>query len=223
MKLRWIATATLAASAALAPAAFAADEDPGQKAFVAAYVDSINSRDAAQRLALVHSGSRHCVQDPGALQQTAASRRLASMIPADYRWGVVEYPANIPLMFEDKYDYPVRPTHIIELLYDRSPTQKTSLVIQAARDGADWREVVPCKKPAVMEQLRAARAEQAKHMARADALLAQMRPEVRAEIVKMVRDGRKHDAIKHYHSSAGEDLSVAKYVVERLSETVMVQ
>jgi ribosomal protein L7/L12 len=39
----------------------------------------------------------------------------------------------------------------------------------------------------------------------------------------MVRDGRKVDAIKHYRSAVGEDLSMAKYVVDRLAETVVVQ
>jgi ribosomal protein L7/L12 len=223
MHLTRIAVAVLVTSW-LTPPALAANGEPGQQEFVSALVTAINAQDLNGRRGLVHSGTRHCAQDAATDDREAALRRRSSTsIPDDYRWAAIALPADVPLMFADRVDYPVRPTHVLEIFYQRNPHQISSLVVQIARDGADWREVVPCVKPAALAEMRAARAARDKQMERVEALLAQMRPELRDEILKMVRDGRKVDAIKHYRSAVGEDLSMAKYVVDRLAETVVVQ
>jgi len=63
---------------------------------------------------------------------------------------------------------------------------------------------------------RAAKKKGAAQDARVKALAAALADPLRAEILALVKAGKKIDAVKHYQAASGEDLTTAKSVVEAL-------
>jgi hypothetical protein len=125
--------------------------------------------------------------------------------------------AGQPLLFADKFDYPVRPTHHLQLDFQPEPMRSSTVLLQVAREEGRWYEVTPCPKPATIAAVKAAREAEAKRLERVQALVASAAPELRETVVRLYQDGRRIDAIKHYAGATGEDLTTAKDVVERLA------
>lgn len=196
----------------------ARSQEAGQTAFVQKLVEAINSKSIERRQGLLHPRSLPCATGKTpSFYSEMATRQARQTVPANYSWKITSVPPDRDPLFADKLDYPIRPTHLLQLEFPTGPTSSTALVLQIVYDAGEWREVTACPKPetiAAAKVAEEARAEQAKKV---DALLAKISPELRLAVVKLLKEGRRVEAIKHYANRSGEDLSTAKDVVERLA------
>jgi ribosomal protein L7/L12 len=214
---RRVAHATAAALLFAGPAAFAAT-DPQAQAFVEALVSAINSKDTAKRKALVHPDSLRCATaGSDALLDAQFARQARRAVPANVTWSLTPAPPGLPL-FADKLDYPVRPTHRLQLDFSTGPNRSTTMVLQMARHGGAWRQVSACPKPETVAAAKAASQARAQHRQKVERLLKDLSPKVKDEVVALLKDGRRIDAIKAYRAASGEDLVTAKSVVDAIEE-----
>jgi hypothetical protein len=202
---------------AVGGAAAAQTADDGA-AFVKSLVEAINSKSVAQRKALLHPTSLPCAAGEAApLFDQILARQMREPVPANPRWSMRALPADQPLMFADTFDYPVRPTHVLQIDVEQGPTRGRTFLLQVVRDGAAWREVLPCPKPETLVEARAAAQARAKQDERVRDLAAKTAPGLRDTVVKLYEDGQRVDAFNHYARVSGEDLATAKAVVELLA------
>ena len=191
--------------------------DPQAQAFVQALVEAINSKDAAKRKALVHPGSLRCATEQDTLLDEQFARQARRGIPLNVSWTLTPAHPGQPL-FADKFDYPVRPTHLLQLDFDTGPNRSTTLLLQLAKLGSEWREVSACPKPETLAAAKAASLARAQHREKVEQLLKSISPKVKEEVVALLKEGRKIEAIKAYRAASGEGLAVSKSVVDAIQE-----
>lgn len=201
-------------AAALGLTAAAQTADPAARAFVMQLVDAINRADTASRRALMHPDALRCEQ--AAADSGWAPKR--GPIPAGFRWHIDPMPAGSKGFFADRFDYPVVPTHQLQIDYETAPNRSTSVMLQLVRDRGQWREVTGCPKPQTIEAARQAAPLRAQQQDRIAQVAARLAPGLKADVLKLVAEGRKIDAIIQVRQATGEDLTVAKGVVDRLIE-----
>jgi hypothetical protein len=186
-------------------------------AFVEELVAAINSKSPDRRKALLHPKARVCATEASdSLQEEMFGRQAHRGIPTNYKWTVTPVPSSQPPLFADKFDYPIRPTHRLEIDYATGPTSSTSIVLQLVYDANQWREVTACPKPGTIEAAREAKKLRAKQAERVRALVAEVPPTLKNEMLKLIKEGRRVGAITRYATASGEDLATAKSVVEHL-------
>jgi hypothetical protein len=204
--------------AATAPAA--GQESEADRTFVAAFVAAVNARTVDARAALVHPQSRPCTSGgPGEWWTLSVARQAKEAIPANYKWTIKSLPAGEPPPFGDKFDYPVRPTHALQLDMRPEPYTFRTMLVQLAKAGERWAEVVPCAKPETQAAIRATLEAKARQAERVKALVASMPPVLRETVLAEIRAGRPVTAAQTYSRASGEDLTTATDVVELLTET----
>jgi hypothetical protein len=200
----------------LAPSvASASSRDPAQAAFVQRVVEAINSQDPARQKALVHPKSVCTDVEPMSFFSAPSAPRRP--VPPTYRWMINEA-APGPPMFSDKLDYPVRPTHLLQIDYETGPTAGQTLVLQVARSGARWYVIAVCPKPATLGEIGAAKKAEGERAQQVRARIDGMPPALRQAVLDLVKQGQRIAAIRHYEREAGVDLTMAKDVVDRLIE-----
>lgn len=193
--------------------------DPQAQAFVEALVTAINSKDAAKRKALVHPDSLRCATEQDTLLDEQFARQARLPVPTDVSWTLTPAHPGQPL-FADKFDYPVRPTHLLQLDFSTGPNRSTTLLLQLAKHGNDWREVSACPKPETVAAAKVAAQARAQHREKVEQLLKDISPKLKDEVVAMLKDGRKIDAIKAYRAATGEGLATSKSVVDAIEESL---
>ena len=88
-------------------------QDSEARSFVVRMVEVINSKSLERRRALLHPASVPCASiEPELFYARMVTRQSRDPIPADYTWKLDPVPPDEPLMFADKLDYRVRPTHM---------------------------------------------------------------------------------------------------------------
>lgn len=75
-----------------------------------------------------------------------------------------------------------------------------------------------CPKPETVAAAKAASQARAQHRQKVERLLKDVSPKVKDEVVALLKDGRRIDAIKAYRAASGEDLVTAKSVVDAIEE-----
>jgi ribosomal protein L7/L12 len=205
----------LLAAAALACGTSAAqNSDPQARAFVQQLVDAINRGDPAARRALMHPAALRCERQAG----TDAGMPRRATIPPGYRWRIEALPAGSHGLFSDRFDYAVAPTHRLHIDYDSAPNRSDSVLLQLVRESSGtWREVTGCPTAKTVEEARAAAPQRAELEARITRVSTQLSPALKAEATKLLAEGRKIDAIRRVREATGEELVVAKGVVDRLA------
>ena len=193
----------------------AAQDTDGSRAFVEEVVAAINSKSVERRKALLHPTTLACPRPQ--LFDDVFARQTAHTVPAGYRWTTTSIPPGQPLLFADKFDYAIRPSHELQIDYATSPTHSVTLVLYVVRDGHRWRQVLGCPTADTVAQARATKAGGAKRAERVRALVTATSPELREAVLKLYREWRRLDAYKHYERASGEDLATAKDVVELLA------
>lgn len=191
--------------------------DPQAQAFVQALVEAINSKDTAKRKALVHPGSLQCATQQDTLLDEQFARQARLPVPTNGRWTLTPAHPGQPL-FADKFDYPVRPTHLLQLDFETGPNRSTTLLLQLAKHGNDWREVSACPKPETAAAAKVASQARARQQEKVAQLLKSIPPKLKHEVVALLKDGRKIDAIRHYRAASNEDLSTAKAVIDAIQD-----
>jgi hypothetical protein len=216
--LAWAGAGLLLAGIPPARAA-APDGASGDRLFVSGVVSAINSKSVEKRVALLHSQSLACVRaDNDSIYRDLFARQARRHIPPTYRFTITAVKKGEPPPFADLFQYPVIPTHVLELTFDTGPTSSTTLVLQLAREKGAWREVVGCPKPGTAALMRVAREERLRESRHAQDLAARISPSLRDSIMTMFRNGRRIEAYQAYAASSGEDLATAKQVVDLLAD-----
>jgi hypothetical protein len=210
------AALALGASTPARPAAPTADSD---RRFVSEIVGAINSKSVEKRVALLHSKSLPCVRADGdSIFRDMFVRQARRHIPSNYRSTITPLAKGEGAPFADLFTYPVLPTHVLELTFDTGAASSTTLVLQVAREGGAWREVVGCPKPGTVALMRSAREERRKEAAHAQELAARMAPGLRDSVLTLFRQGHRVEAYQRYAKASGEDLATAKQVVDLLAD-----
>ena len=175
-------------------------------------VSAINARDINARRALLH---------PEALQCTVgdSANQWALEVQKQFRFRIGEFRTTLSpvteLPWRERYDYPVTPTHRLQLLFDRPGEPVRSYagsvdMLLALHEGR-WLEVPGCPKGSVPR-----RAEGISSPQRVQALVAGMQPSLRREITDLMRQGRRTDAIRRYQQATGEDVLTGHDVVDQV-------
>jgi hypothetical protein len=187
-------------------------------AFVKEMVEAINGKSPERRKALLHPASLPCTRgEAGVFYDEAIARQARRTVSTNYTWKITPLSPDQPLMFADKLDYPVRPTHLLQLDFTTGPNSSATMVLQLVSDRGRWREVMPCPKPETLTAIRAARDARAKHAERVEALAASASLELKETVIKLFKEGRRIEAYKHYAGVTGEELATAKAVVDLLA------
>ena len=186
--------------------------------FVRNFVAAVNSKSVETRAALVQPKSRACATGaPGSFFYETATRQGRVRIAPRYTWKLTRVKPRDPLMFSDRFDYPVRPTHLLHLDFETGPNRSKTIVVQLVNSGGAWHEVVPCPRPETIAAAGAAAGTEAERARRVEALTAGLSPQTRARIAELLKAGRRIDAIKYYREVSGEELAVAVDVVNAVA------
>lgn len=206
----------LALAAAAGAAAQGGDVD---RAFAAAVVAAINAPTVEARAALVHPAARPCITgEVGEWWRDSVLRQGRPPLPADYRWKVTPLAADEARAASDRFEWPLTPTHVLQIDAQDAPTKSRALLIRLARNGERWAEVVPCAKPATgLRALRALRRRGARG-ADLDDLATSIPPALRDRVVALYKDGHRIDAYQAYAKESGEEPALAREVVDLLVE-----
>lgn len=201
---------------ALACAPALAQQEAGD--FVKALVDAINSRDHGQRKGLLHTESVNCTnpgQDQVLAEQFARQSRFP--IPGTVAWRLTAARPGRP-MFADRFDYPVRPTHILQLDVKGEKNETMHVVLQVARQNGEWREIAGCPKPGTVALDRRVAIAQERGQSKAELLVSTMAPTRKAELLGLLKEGRRADAVKVYRTLSAQDPETAAAVIELLAK-----
>lgn len=187
-------------------------------AFVKNLVEAVNSKSLDRRKALVHPKALVCATaERASFYHWMVTQQARDTVPADYKWKITPSPPDQPLMFADKFDYPIRPTHVLQLDFETGPSRSMTMILLIVYDAKQWHEVIACPKPETIAAWQAARQAKAKRAERVQALAAKIPPQLKVRVMDLVKQGRSIDAIKHYQNASGEDLTTAVEVVELLT------
>jgi ribosomal protein L7/L12 len=214
------ATIAAALGAALVALALPARADSPDRPlnFAPRLVAAINGKNLERRIALLHPKSLACLTpQTRPLMEDSLARQLRHSIPADHQSRVETVAGDFLLAVADGVEFPLRPTHAVHIDWETAPFKSVTVIALVAYAEGRWREVVPCIKPEKVPQLQAAKDARQKQAERVKSLAANMSPALRANVSRLVAQGRKIDAIKEYQNATGEDLSTAKSVVELVS------
>jgi hypothetical protein len=189
------------------------------RAFATALVAAINARTVEARAALVHRKAHPCITgDVGEWWRESVLRQGRPSVPADSTSTITPLSPDDARAASDRFDWPVTPTHVLQLEVTDAPSRARTLLFRLVQEGGRWVEVVPCAKPETVVAIRAVRAETARRAERAKALAASTWPELRERVLALYRSGNRIDAYKTYARESGEDLPIAREVVDLLAE-----
>jgi len=149
----------LATALVLALAADAAAQNVySDRKFAVQLVDAIKARTVAARAALVHPQSRPCITgDVGEWWRDSVTRWAETPVPADHEWTIMPLAADDARAAADRFDWPLAPTHALQLIMRDAPSKSRTLLVRLAKDDGRWAEVVPCAKPETVKAMRAER------------------------------------------------------------------
>jgi hypothetical protein len=187
------------------------------EAFAKLFVDAVNSKSAERRLALLHPKSKACINaQTQPYYDWIFSRQSKYVIPAKYRVAGKPLAAKQPLPSDGKSDYPLRPSHQLQIDFNTGSYSATSIILFLVRDGSRWYEVLPCPHPDAIAGIAAIEAKRAEQEQKVKSLVAGITDPLRAEIIALARQGQRIDAINRYRDATGQDLTTAKEVVDLL-------
>jgi hypothetical protein len=121
-------------------------------------------------------------------------------------------------MFADRFDYPVRPTHILQLDVKGENNESMYVVMQVARQGGEWREIAGCPKPGTVVVDRRIAVAKAGADDKADLLVKTMSPKLKDALVALLRADQKDAAVRVYQEASAQDPETAKAVVDLLAK-----
>ena len=184
-------------------------QDPRRpEVFARELVDAVHSKDAERRLGIVHPLSRACMTpQTQPYYDWIFSRQARHVIPSAYTVRATPLPQGAPATADGHSDYPVRPTHQLQIDFVPAPHSSTGVIVLVVFDDGRWREVLPCPRGDVVGRAKARQVEEAERDRRAQALAAQISPHLRAELLDLLRAGRRVDAIRRYSRSRGSAAS----------------
>jgi len=213
----------VAAGIAVVPLACRAQSDDPKhpEVFARRYVDAVGSKNPERFKALLHPKCLACMTAQNQeFYDSVFSRQSKDTVPANYKTTVEPIAANQGLLFENELVYPLRPSHELQIHFKTDNTKafsSTTLVVFVVYDAGRWHQVLPCPGPDTIAKMRVHKEESAKQDRRAQQLAANLSDPLRAELMDLLRNGQRVDAMKRYAAASGEDLTMANRVVELLA------
>jgi hypothetical protein len=198
------------------PTVASSTEDAAAKAFVGQLVAASNADDHAARRALLHPQAVACADLLRTTMGEAAFAPKRQPVPSAYRWNIAPMADGSAGWFADNFDYPVRPTHQLQVDFETVPHRTESLMFQIVKLDDQWREIAGCPRPETILQARRAGEQRGQQNARIAELVKAMPPALESEIRRHFAEGRRIDAYRHYRDATREDLAIAKGVVDTL-------
>ena len=215
LTLRWVLIGTCLLNLACAAAAEPLSAE--QNMFVDRYVDAIRANDVARLKMLVHPKSLACITPESAdFFNDVLARRARYTSVHSYQASARPIAPGEALFMEENVTYPARPTHWIQIELNLGPTSRATLMVQVLAEGGIWRELVPCPTAAALAKYREAKAQARSADQRARVLSAKLSDPLRSELRQLLSQGRKVEAITRYNAETGENLGIAKRVIELL-------
>src|SRR5436305_802428 len=101
----------------------------------------------------------------------------------------------------------------VQLDWQTGPQQGVTFVALVAYTGSGWREVWPCISPDKAPAMQAAKEARLQQGVRVQSLAANMPQALRTEVMRLIAEGKKIDAIKLYQGTTKEDLTTSRAVV----------
>ena len=192
-----------------------ANAPTSEDAFVKAFVAAISAKDASKREALLHPKCRAAVTDANrAFFDEMSEGDLALEIPADYGLTVTPIAPDDALPFASMVTYPARPTHTVQIDYEKSENKGVTLVRWVVVEEGKWWLCQPIPTAEALAKRREMKNEAKRRQARAAELKAELKDPLLAELEDFLEQGQKIQAMKHYRDTTGEGLAMAKAVVE---------
>lgn len=216
MRIRYYIVIGLALLPLFLCSAQAAEQDHPE-VFAKEFVDAIRSKNVERREALLHPKSRDCIDSQSKpLFDWVFDRQLKYEIPDDYKVAVTPIPAEKEPVSDERFDFPVRPTHQVQIDFKTGPNSGVTIVLLVVYDGTSWYEVMPCPSPGAISQFQEAEAKRREQEQRARALADSLSGQLREEIITLAREGHSVEAIKKLAEASGENMNIAKYAVDIL-------
>lgn len=206
---------------ALSAAALAGSMDDAHhpEVFAPRFVAAVISKSIDHRKSIIHPGTLACMNPQTQPYFDWIFSKQFRIVTNSKPTVTVTPIARVPVVMptDGHSDYPVRPTHQIQIDFVTDPYKSSSVVLFVAHDGVQWREILPCPREDVIAQSRANQIAEQKEATRAQGLRDGMPGALRTEILGLLRDGRKVEAIRRHAAATGTDLSTSKSVIELLA------
>ena len=194
-------------------------ENPQQpEAFAQTFVDALRSKQPERRLEVIHSRSRACINpQTRPYYDWIFTRQEKYAIPGHYKTTIMPLRQDAPLPGDGQSAYPVHPTHQMQIDFDAGAYKSVSMIVLIAREGTRWREVLACPTGDAVARARISAVENAERGRKAQMLVRQMPGLLRAELMELLKAGRRVDAIRRYAAASGEDITTARSVIDRMT------
>jgi len=206
--------ASLLAGPALCFAAEVTPRTESLAGFVERYAKALQGRDVEPYKRLVHPRCRACINkdQDDYYELLFRGKQYLTARAAEPTFKILPESALTGM------SYPLKPTHLIQVNLRLDEFNSKTLLVQVALDNDLWFEVISCPTPEVLRAMRAAAINERAEIVRAEALLSSLRDPLLGELTALLRQGKKVSAIMRYREISGEDLSVAKRVIELLEK-----
>jgi hypothetical protein len=196
-----------------------ASPEAARQQFARDYVAAIQSRDAVRVKALIHPEVLACkdfAEYFDAMKETVFAEQPAP----GYKVTFTALPADSkpPILPPDKFKYPVQPTYELQINWSRTADGSSPVaIIQpiGQKDGA-WFLVYACPNDEGIKMMREMTAQGREQKEHARTLASQLQEPLKSDLLALLKQGRKVDAIKKYQSASGTDLTTAVQVIKVL-------
>jgi hypothetical protein len=193
--------------------------EAGHRRFAEQYVAAARARDPVRYRKLVHPQSLGCITDENRdFFDDWMARAFRWKWEGPYRIAVVRALAKDgpPTMPASMGRYPVAPTHQIQIDLQMSATRAGSLLAEIAPVGTTWYQVLPCPTAEGLAAFRSTRQANAAQLAKAQSLAHGLAAPLRAELLGLLKEGKRIDAIRRFSVANGEDITTARRVIDVL-------
>ena len=193
--------------------------EPGHRRFADQYVAAARARDAARYRKLIHPKSLACITDDNRdFFDDWMTRAFRWKWEGPYRIAAVRALAKdaAPTMPASMGRYPVAPTHQIQIDLQMSATRAGTLLAEIAPVGTAWYQVVPCPTAEGLAAFRSTKAANAAQDAKAQSLAQGLAAPLRAELMGLLKQGKRIDAMRRFSAETGEDITTARRVIDVL-------
>jgi hypothetical protein len=196
--------------------------EAARQQFAQNYIAAIQSRDPNRLKVLLHP-------------QVLACKNFAEFFEATKETAMEEQPApgyrvtfspltgdsKVPLLPPDKFTYPVQPGYQLRIDWNRSADGSSiaSIIQPLAEKDGTWFLVYPCPNDEGMKFTHERFIEGQEQMERARTLVSQLQDPLKTELLVLLKQGQKIEAVKKYQSATGADLSTAVQVINALETT----
>ena len=216
---------TLACLAAGSSAGKADGIDAAQRAFVERYVAAVTSGEATNVTALYHAASRACInpgnrdyvdfmaaKELGYAPLLRGGYTLTSFKPIDANSAAA---SDLGGLFHN----PVQPTDGFQIdAAVKGGSRSLTLARSVARDAGAWFIVIGCPTEKGLALFRERQAEAKRQLDHTAQLVGELPAPLRSELMDLLGQDHRVEAIRRYQSAASVDLTTAAQVIDALGK-----